>query len=58
MVFLFSYLGETVGLGIVQGRNSLIQNLLGISLAITGLVAVRVGVKMYSFYREKMKSET
>ena len=58
MVFLFSYLGETVGLGMVQGGNSTIQNLLGISLAITGLVAIRVGVKMYSSYREKMKSET
>ena len=58
MVFLFSYLGETVGLGIVQGGNSLIQNLLGISFAITGLVAIRVGVKMYSSYRAKIKSET
>ena len=58
MVFLFSYLGETVGLGIVQGGNSLIQNLLGISLAITGLVAIRVGIKMYSSFRAKIKSET
>jgi uncharacterized membrane protein YdjX (TVP38/TMEM64 family) len=58
LVFLFSYLGETVGLGIVQGGNSLIKNLLGISLAITGLVAIRVGVKMYSSYRVKIKSET
>ena len=58
MVFLFSYLGETVGFGILQGGNSLIKNLLGISLAITGLVAIRVGVKMYSSYRAKMKSET
>jgi uncharacterized membrane protein YdjX (TVP38/TMEM64 family) len=58
MVFLFSYLGETVGLGIVQGGNSLIQNLLGISLAITGVVAIRIGVKMYASYRAKMKSET
>jgi uncharacterized membrane protein YdjX (TVP38/TMEM64 family) len=58
MVFLFSYLGETVGFGILQGGNSLIKNLLGISLAITGLVAIRVGVKMYSSYRAKIKSET
>lgn len=58
IVFLFSYLGETVGLGIVQGGNSPIQSLLGISLAITGLVAIRVGVKIYSSCRAKIKSET
>lgn len=58
MIFLFSYLGETVGLGLMQGENSLINNLLGISLAITGLVALRVGVKMYSSYQAKMKSES
>ena len=58
LVFLFSYLGETVGLGIVQGGNLLIQNLLGISLAITGVVAIRIGVKMYASYRAKMKGET
>lgn len=57
MVFLFSYLGETVGLGIVQGENSLIKSLLGISIAISGLVAIRVGVKMYSSYLMKMKKD-
>lgn len=56
MVFLFSYLGETVGLGILNGENSLIKNILGISFVITGLVAIRIGVKMYSSYRVKIKS--
>jgi len=56
MVFLFSYLGETVGLGILLGENSLIKNILAISLVITALVAIKVGVKIYSSYQSKIKS--
>jgi len=58
LVFLFSYLGETVGLGILQGGNSLIENLLAISLVVTGIVALRIGVKLYGSYQMKLKDKS